>query len=80
MSKVSDDLAIVNVREPPECQNIHILAHEFYGTVGHQRLNSTRMSTAITPGVLAFLRIVVNHRIDFEMRRESAGTADCGNG
>jgi hypothetical protein len=67
MSKVSDDLTIMNVREPPEGQDINILADEFHGTIGHQRLDSTGVSAAVTPGILPLLWVIVDDGIDSKM-------------
>ena len=79
-SEFYNDLAIVNVRESPECEYIHVLAEESHGAVGQQNLNAACVSAAVTPGILTFLRIVIDHGIDLEMRRKSARAADRGNG
>jgi hypothetical protein len=79
-SEFYNDLAIVNVRESPKCQYIHVLAEKSHGAVGQQNLNAACVSAAVTPGILTFLRIVIDHCIDLEMRRKSASAADRGDG
>lgn len=35
LSQVSDSLAIMDVCQSPECQNIHVFAHKLHGAIRH---------------------------------------------